>query len=351
MGSLDAQRVTDTEIKDVDPEAITSFRNLRKLIKPNAPELLLKDSELLKAYNLLASDGKTLTVAGVLVFGRESAVKRHFPAMRLDVIRIKGTQWGKDKDLFLSRDLTGNLLSMWTSALDILDRFFLVPFKLDERMTRNEENAYREALREALTNLLMHQNYFHYSPAQVRVYNDRTEFYNPGYSLKDPASYDSPGSLLRNPLIASVFYDIGWAEAKGTGIKTARERLHAGGYPLPEYVNDTRGDTFTFILKHQTEQVAPRVTGQVTGHETGQVTGQLELMDRIASTLEYCEEPRSLREIMVLLRLRHRENFMKTVLHPLLVGGYLTRTIPDKPRSRLQKYVAVKDDKRKPCMA
>jgi predicted HTH transcriptional regulator len=278
-------------------------------------------------HSLSRSDGNSINVAGMLLFGQEREIKRHFPAMRLDIIRIKGTEWGKDRDPFLSRDLRGNLLSLWSSSLDLLDRFFLIPFKLDDKMMRNEETAHRKALREALTNLLMHQNYFHYSPAQVRVYNDRVEFYNPGYSLKDPAQFDSPGSKLRNPLIAAVFYDIGWAEAKGTGINTTRERLQAEGYPLPEYANDMKGDTFTLILRHPIEQVTPQVTPQV------------EMLDRFALTLNFCETPRDLKEIISFLKLRDRKHFIEKVLNPLLEKGYLKRTIPDKPRSRFQKYV------------
>ena len=330
MGSPDAQPVPGTKLKDLDKKSIASFRNLRKLIKPNAPELSFRDSELLKAYNLLATDDRTLNAACLLIFGDEKVIKRHFPAMRLDIIRIKGTEWGKDRDPFLSRDLTGNLLSLWASAMDILDRFFLVPFKLDERMMRSGETALRKVLREALTNLLMHQNYFHYSPAQVRVYNDRVEFYNPGHSLKDPVLFDSPGSNLRNPLIAAVFYDIGWAEAKGTGIKTTREYLKNEGYPPPEYLNDMKSDTFTVTLRRPAEQVTPQVTPQV------------EMMDRVASTLNCCETPRSLKEIMAFLKLRDRKHFIEKILNPMLEKGYLKRTIPDKPRSRFQKYIAAK---------
>jgi len=288
-GSIDAQLIPDTKLEDVDKKTIESFRNLRKLIKPDAPELLFNDSELLKAYDLLASDGNTINVAGLLLFGQEREVKKHFPAMRLDIIRIKGTEWGKDRDPFLSRDLRGNLLGIWSSALDILDRFFLIPFKLDERMMRNEETAHRKALREAVTNLLMHQNYFHYSPAQVRVYNDRVEFYNPGYSLKDPAQFDSPGSKLRNPLIAAVFYDIGWAEAKGTGIKTTRERLQVEGYPLPEYANDIKGDTFTLTLRHPAEYLTTQVTPEVDIF-TEVYLHSLGLNDRQIKAVEYVKE-------------------------------------------------------------
>jgi len=338
-GSIDAQLIPGTKLEDVDKKTIESFRNLRKLIKPDAPELLFNDYELLKAYDLLASDGNTINAAGLLLFGQESIVKRHFPAMLLDIIRIKGTEWGKDRDPFLSRDLRGNLLNLWSSALDLLDRFFLIPFKLDERMMRNEETAHRKALREAVTNLLMHQNYFHYSPSQVRVYNDRVEFYNPGYSLKDPAQFDSPGSKLRNPLIAAVFYDIGWAEAKGTGINTTREGLQAEGYPPPEYANDMKGDTFTLILRYPIEQVTRQDTEQVTEHVAEHVA---DLMDRSARVVEFCNQPRSLREIMGFLGLKHRPSFLESVLNPLLEAGLLKRAIPDKPKSRFQKYVAAK---------
>ena len=320
-GSIDAQAILNTKLEDVDKKTIESFRNLRKLIKPDASELLFNDSELLKAYDLLASDGNTINAAGLLLFGQESIVKRHFPAMRLDIIRIKGTEWGKDRDPFLSRDLRGNLLSLWSSALDLLDRFFLIPFKLDERMIRNEETAHRKALREALTNLLMHQNYFHYSPAQVRVYNDRVEFYNPGYSLKDPAQFDSPGSKLRNPLIAAVFYDIGWAEAKGTGINTTRERLQAEGYALPEFANDMKGDTFTVILKNPEEFLTSKATPKVDIYSEEHMRS-VGLNERQMKAVEFIKqgEMMTMKEFIALFPAVNRRTLTRDLEHLIKLG-------------------------------
>ena len=251
MGAPDAQPANGTILDDIDPATLSAFRNLRKLINPNAPELSFDDKELLKAYNLLTKDSQTLTTAGLLLFGKEQIVKTHFPAVRLDIIRIKGIEWGKDRDPFLSRDLTGNLITLRSSAIDFLDRFFLIPFHADERGERIEENAHRKALREALTNLLMHQNIRH--------------------------------------------------------------------------------DTFTLVLPHPIVEITEQVTEQVTN-----------MMDRRAMTLEFCKEPRSLKEIMQFLGLKHRPNFIENVLNPLLKAGLLKRTIPDKPRSRFQKYVAKK---------
>lgn len=161
LGAPDAQAVPDTTLADIEGRALSAFRQLRKMESPDAPELDYDTRELLQAYNLISKDGESLTVAALLLFGKAGEIKRMFPAFRLDIIRIKGTEWGKDRDPFLSRDLKDNLLSLRAPAMDFLERFFLVPFHADARGDRISENAHRKSLREALTNLLMHQNYFH----------------------------------------------------------------------------------------------------------------------------------------------------------------------------------------------
>jgi len=186
-----------------------------------------------------------------------------------------------------------------------------------------------KALREATSNLLMHQNYFHYSPSQIIIYNNRIEFRNPGYSLKDPAEYNTPGSELRNTLIPPVFYDLGLADTKGTGIRTQILTLKGLGYPEVHWINSKQNDNFALIFQFPPDQA------------TGQATEQAEIRDRSATILKYCSKPRTLKEIMVLLNLKHREHFLNEILNPLLEKEFLKRTIPDKPKSPNQKYVTV----------
>ena len=65
------------------------------------------------------------------------------------------------------------------------------------------------------------------------------------------------------------------------------------------------------VTQQVTRQVTGQVTPQVTPQVTGQVTQQVEMMDRGAAIVQYCEEPRSLKDIMAFLKLSHRENFME----------------------------------------
>ena len=64
--------------------------------------------------------------------------------------------------------------------------------------------------------------------------------------------------------------------------------------------------------------------------------------DREQVILDFCAVPRSREEIQERIGISNRGYFRTKILNPLLEGGKLVRTIPDKPNSRNQKYVASK---------
>ena len=96
-------------------------------------------------------------------------------------------------------------------------------------------------------------------------------------------------------------------------------------------------------LKNQKWVAAHQQTGQVRGQVRGQVTGQVTDSftqdDKIVAILDFCSIPRSRKEIQTHIGLTGRSNFNDNYLKPLLASGKLKMTIPDKPNSRLQKYV------------
>ena len=54
----------------------------------------------------------------------------------------------------------------------------------------------------------------------------------------------------------------------------------------------------------------------------------------------FCRIPRSKKEMMAFLKLSDRKSFDKLYLKPLL-NKRIRYTVPDKPNSRIQKYVAI----------
>ena len=99
----------------------------------------------------------------------------------------------------------------------------------------------------------------------------------------------------------------------------------------------TLADSIRKRLGLQETESADDGTGQVAGQVTGQVTGQVE--DWIIQVLSVCLEPKKSAEIQAIIGIKHRETFQRNYLDRLLEEGLIVRTIPDKPQSRMQKYI------------
>ena len=87
------------------------------------------------------------------------------------------------------------------------------------------------------------------------------------------------------------------------------------------------------------EKVGPQDVTQVETQVRTQVETQVTLANQI---LAFCAAPRSKAEIAEHCGYKNTKGFTKRYLRPLLDQGQLQMTIPDKPRSQHQKYVAIK---------
>lgn len=89
----------DTDIDDIDENAVRRYRQLRKDVNPDAEELNYSDHDLLRALKAISKDRNgiwRLTNTGLLVFGKQMALRREMPSVRVDYIRVPGTEWVSD---------------------------------------------------------------------------------------------------------------------------------------------------------------------------------------------------------------------------------------------------------------
>lgn len=250
----DMATVLDATREDFDPLAILEYRRLRANLNPNAEELAYGDDDLLEALGALRRANGELkpTVAGIVLFGKSIALRRLMPALRIDYIRVNGTQWIEDPNerfaatLDVRKPLLLALRQLQSTILDDLPR----GFRLDagELQSRQDPILPEKVIREALANATMHRSYQINSPVQIIRYSNRIEVLNPGYSLKPVADLGTPGSRLRNPAIAAVLHDLYWAETKGSGIRTMRRLATQAGLPLPEFSSSREQNEFKAIL-------------------------------------------------------------------------------------------------------
>ena len=248
--SFDAGIVTDATQEDFSPDAIADYRQSRATANPDAEELRWPDDELLQSLGAIRRDQKgewKPTVAGLILFGKPSALRRCFPMTRVDYIRVPGREWVPDPDRrFDTVELRDSLFRLIRRAqaavLDDLPK----SFGLDEGALQRQDKPVipLRVIREALVNALMHRSYRSHSPVQIIRYANRLEIRNPGFSLKSPEHLGEPGSQPRNPKIAAVLHETRFAETKGSGIRVMRESMEEAGLTPPLFESDRGADQF-----------------------------------------------------------------------------------------------------------
>lgn len=249
--SFDSTLVTDTTLDDLLPAAIADYRQSRAQANPDAEELRWSDEDLLQSLGCIRRNPQGTwqpTVAGLILFGKPMALRRCFPMMRVDYIRVPGREWVPQPDgkRFDTIDLRDPLLRLVRRAQAAILDDLPKGFALEEGdLQRQEKPAIPlRVIREALVNALMHRSYRSHSPVQIIRYANRLEIRNPGFSLKSQDHLGEPGSQLRNPKIAAALYDTRLAETKGSGIRVMRESMEQAGLAPPLFESDRGNDQF-----------------------------------------------------------------------------------------------------------
>ena len=255
--TYDAAVLTDADMGDIDAAALDDYRQQRRAINSLAEELGWSDAELLRALGCAQREGDTLkpTVAGVLLFGTAMALRRCFPMMRIDYIRVPGRQWVENPDhRFDTLEIRAPLFTAIRRATNTVRDELLQSFQLPEgALAREDEPTLPlRVIREAVVNAVMHRSYRIHGATQIIRYANRLEIRNPGHSIKAEEQLGEPGSETRNPRIAAVLHEVNIAETKGSGIRAMRELMLAHDLLPPTFESTRRPDQFvvTFLFHH-----------------------------------------------------------------------------------------------------
>ncbi|WP_287985796.1 RNA-binding domain-containing protein [Diaphorobacter sp.] len=203
---------------------------------------------------VVEQDGKQHpTRAGVLLFGTGRFVRQILPRPVLDYQRIDTAfdQWSAEQRWHDRYVFEENIFQTWQGLVARYMRIAEHPFSLDPAtLRRNDDPPDYVAFREAAINLLIHQDYGdHGRKASIKLFTDRTVFWNPGDAFATEAELLDPTEKeVRNPAIVKAFRRIGLSDQAGTGIRAIFRNWHELGRTPPRLKNDKARKEFELVL-------------------------------------------------------------------------------------------------------
>ena len=242
-GSYFVNKVTGFGMDSLRPDLIARARNMANQQEKGHPWQSMDDEQLLRSAGLILEDAEShregVTLAGILLFGKDSTIMSALPQHKTDAIfRVKNLDRYDDRDVIIT-----NLLESYDRLITFGKKHLSDPFVLDgvQRVSARDN-----ILREIVSNLLAHRDYASGYVAKFVIEKERmyTENANrpTGYGALQLSNFTP---FAKNPAISKVFREIGLADELGSGMRNTYKytKMYSGG--APEFIE---GDMFRTMI-------------------------------------------------------------------------------------------------------
>ena len=289
----------------------------------------LPEDKLCAIQGFTADDKPTLT--GIMLFSLYP--QAFYPQLCVTAVSVAGTEIGNSSDVgerFIDNvKIDGTITQMLDSALQFVKRNMKVKTIIDPDTGKRADKADYPiiAVRELIINALVHRDYSIHTdttPITIRMFSDRLEIENPG-GLYGRMTLDQLGKVsadTRNPFLAGALEIMEITENRYSGIPTVLAAMKEAGLSAPKFESE-------------------RGVFRVTLYNSGYVSAPADNSEE-AKLLNFCKTPRSRAELSDFYEGQLSINYVMTKLvHPLIADGRLKMTLPDKPKSKNQRYYSV----------
>ncbi|MEI8716329.1 hypothetical protein [Mesorhizobium sp. ISC11] len=183
----------------------------------------------------------------VLLFGTDAATREELrrDIMDLQVISDPTKRW--DERLLINQ---GNLFGALRQALEFLAKHLSRAGLTLEGLTQTDGPPDYLAIREALMNLFIHQDYADQRTcARIILRSEETVLSNAGHSLVAVERLEEGGAhQARNPLVARALRLVGFAEIAGSGLRMLHAAWRGAHRLSPAISSDRESNSFEMRL-------------------------------------------------------------------------------------------------------
>lgn len=329
----DIRVVDNAKIGLFDQSRLSRYLDAVKAERKNLANNV-SDQDILELMGITVDQKPTL--AGLMVFSPYP--QTYFPQLCITAVVVPGTEIGSigvDGERFIdNKRITGAIPDMLEESMEFIRKNSRTKTIIDPNDgQRHDRTEYpMTAVREAVLNALVHRDYSIYTesiPITIEMYRDRMEIRNGG-GLFGGVSVENLGQIrteTRNAVLVNILELLKITENRYSGIPTMKRECREYGLPEPEF-RVCRGE-FVVIFRNN-----------IYGYSM-----EIDKRDLRKAILEFCKEPRS-REELTDFTGKSRYYTMSNLIQPLIKSGELLQTIPEKPKSRRQRYVTAKGHNR-----
>lgn len=181
----------------------------------------------------LLRDGRP-TWGAVLAFGQD--VRAWIPGAYVQFLRIAGSEL--TDSIQDQKQITGQLADVLRRLDELVSLNIQVRTQVAGASRERRQPDYpTDALRQLTRNAVMHRSYEGTNtPVRIHWFSDRVEIVSPGglFGRVTQESFWKGETDYRNPLVAEIMYNLGFAQRFGLGLQLAQESLKRNGNPEPE---------------------------------------------------------------------------------------------------------------------
>ena len=215
----------------------------RRKTRNDHPWRSMDDETLLRSAKLILTDRMSgqegITLASILLFGPDQLIYSVLPQHKTDaLVRVYNTDRYDDRDI-----IETNLLDSYDRLMDFGKKHLNDTFTLDGIRRVSSRDW---ILREVIANLLAHRDFSSGYIASMII--ERKQLVTKNGNVANgfgSLKLNSFKPVPKNPPIADVFREIGWADELGSGMRNAYKytRLYSGAEP--QFIE---GDMFLTVI-------------------------------------------------------------------------------------------------------
>ena len=281
---------------DIDIPTLESYRIMFKTDNPDHVWNDLDHKDFLMQLGGYAFDRKEriegLTMAGLLMFGKGLPIRDRFDNLRMDYIdksHLIGEQRYSNRLTYDGRwenNLYNFVRMVWPKLTIDLPR----PFRM-EGVIRKDDTLQHKAVREAVTNMIIHADLMLNGILRIEKYDDRIVLTNPGL-LKLPIEqiYQGGESKARNQRMQNMFRMIGYGENLGSGFPLILNAWNEKHWIRPELVEQPELMLVKLTLYFENDPVNDPVNDPIKLTDRQNMTLQMFDEDKTLSRERLCEK-------------------------------------------------------------